>query len=252
MTAVGSRKHDASGRSTGQRKVSRRTAIAGQFAPRTIDMLRSPAYRALSLTAHRVLARIEIELANHGGTENGRLPCTFDDLVAYGCHRHAVAPAIRELAALGFIEVTERGRGGNAAFRSPNVFRLTYRSTDRSGPTDDWQRFESDADVEQAITEARRTPSKKQNASAGKRHAPVTVSGTESGSAPVMVSGTTAPVTVSGTTFDMAGEAAAGTQRPAPHEAGQRRPEAQSLGEVTNLLLQTPLMQRALARRGRP
>src|SRR5262249_17855270 len=49
------------------------------------------------------------------------------DFVAYGVSKHAVAPAIRELEALGFIEVTERGRGGNAEWRIPNKFRLTYR-----------------------------------------------------------------------------------------------------------------------------
>jgi hypothetical protein len=42
--------------------------------PRLIEMLRSPAYRALSRAAHQVLARIEIELADHGGMDNGKLP----------------------------------------------------------------------------------------------------------------------------------------------------------------------------------
>jgi hypothetical protein len=37
-------------------------------------MLGSPAYRVLRLTAHRIIARLEIELAHHGGTDNGRLP----------------------------------------------------------------------------------------------------------------------------------------------------------------------------------
>ena len=41
--------------------------ILGQFAPRTIEMMASPAYRALSLSGHRVLSRAEIEFAAHGG-----------------------------------------------------------------------------------------------------------------------------------------------------------------------------------------
>ena len=49
----------------------RRTQIGGQFAPRLIEMLESPAYRALSLSGHRILDRIEIEMAHHGGTDNG-------------------------------------------------------------------------------------------------------------------------------------------------------------------------------------
>jgi hypothetical protein len=101
-----------------------RTSIKGQFAPRTIEMLRSAAYRVLSLSARRVLDRLEIELADHGGNENGRLPVTYADFHHYGIDRHAIPPAIREVEALGFVEITQRGRAGNAEFRSPNYFRL--------------------------------------------------------------------------------------------------------------------------------
>jgi len=40
----------------------RRNTIPGQFAWRLIEMLESPAYRALTLSAHRILARVEIAL----------------------------------------------------------------------------------------------------------------------------------------------------------------------------------------------
>src|SRR5262249_40982977 len=106
--------------------VKRRNRISGQFSPRSIDMLDSPAYRALSLSAHRVMARIEIELAHHGGNDKGRLPVTTEDFVKYGVSDRLVAPAIRELEALGFIRVTERGRGGNSTYRKPNLFFLTF------------------------------------------------------------------------------------------------------------------------------
>lgn len=122
----------------------RRTQIGGQFAPHTIEMLRSPAWRALSLSARRVLDRLEIELADHGGTDNGRLPCTYDDFVQYGIHRHAIGPAIREAIALGFVEITEAGRAGNADWRKPNHFRLTYRNT-KYGPTDEWKKITEEA-----------------------------------------------------------------------------------------------------------
>jgi hypothetical protein len=105
----------------------RRTKIGGQFAPRLIEMLESPAYRVLSLSARRVLDRVEIEMAHHGGTDNGRLPVTYDDFRRYGINRAAIAPGIREAVALGFLEVTEHGCAGNADHRSPNLFRLTYR-----------------------------------------------------------------------------------------------------------------------------
>jgi hypothetical protein len=90
-------------------------------------MLESPAYRALSQSAHRIISRVEIELGHHGGTDNGRLPITYGDFEEYGIDRHSIGPAIREAEALGFIEVTERGRAGNAEHRSPNLFRLTFR-----------------------------------------------------------------------------------------------------------------------------
>jgi hypothetical protein len=90
-------------------------------------MLESPAHRVLSLSGRRVLDRIEIEHANHGGNENGNLPVTFEHFCEYGMHRHSVAPGMREAVALGFLVVTKKGQGGNAEFRSPNRFRLTYR-----------------------------------------------------------------------------------------------------------------------------
>ena len=105
----------------------RRSSIQGQWAGITIEMLESPAYRVLSLSAHRVLTRIQIELANHGGKDNGKLPVTYDDFQAYGVDRHAIGPALRELAALGFIEITEKGRAGNAEWRTPSLYRLTFR-----------------------------------------------------------------------------------------------------------------------------
>src|SRR5262245_29174267 len=120
----------------------RRNRISGQFSARSIEMLESPAYRALSLAAHRVISRIEIELAHHGGNDNGRLPVTKQDFMDYGVHHNAVAPAIREAEALGFIRVTERGRGGNAEHRRPNFFRLTFahdRNSNREPPTHDWR-----------------------------------------------------------------------------------------------------------------
>jgi hypothetical protein len=124
----------------------RRNRISGQFNQRLIEMLESPAYRVLSRAAHMVISRIEVELAHHGGNDNGRLPVTTDDFVFYGMHRTSVAAAIREAEALGFIRVTERGRGGNAEFRKPNLFFLTYvhaRDCHKNPPTHDWRRLQT-------------------------------------------------------------------------------------------------------------
>jgi hypothetical protein len=137
----------------------RRTTIGGQFAPRRIDMLSSPAYRVLSLSARRVLDRLEIEMAAHGGTDNGNLPCTFDDFQKYGIDRHAIAPAIREAEALGFIEVTVRGCAGNAEWRAPNRFRLTYRHSKhgKGDGTHEWCKIETIEEANELARVARKT-----------------------------------------------------------------------------------------------
>lgn len=121
----------------------RKTKIGGQFAPRLIEMLEAPAYRVLSLSARRVLDRLEIEIGHHGGNDNGKLPVTFDHFHEFGIHRHAIAPAIRETVALGFVEITQEGRSGNGEFRRPNLYRLTYRPTDKIEATDEWKGIET-------------------------------------------------------------------------------------------------------------
>src|SRR5262245_56883033 len=145
----------------------RRTRIDEQFIARTVPMLQSPAFRALSLSGHRVLARVELEHASHGGADNGKLPVTYNDFVEYGVDRHAVAPAIRECVALGFLEITEQGRAGNAEFRSPNKFRLTYIYAGPK-PTDEWKQIETDEQAKMLAVAARRSSKKKQKTSGGK------------------------------------------------------------------------------------
>lgn len=136
----------------------RRNSINEQFSPRLIAMLESPAYRALSVSGHLVISRIEIELGHHGGNENGRLPVTTDDFVEYGMHRSSVAPAIREAEALGFIRVTERGRAGNAEHRTPSRFFLTFghsRDSRKFPPTHEWRRIKTLEEAERIAQSAR-------------------------------------------------------------------------------------------------
>jgi hypothetical protein len=117
--------------------------IEGQFVPRLAEMIESAAYRVLSLSAHRCLSRIEVEHLHHGGRENGQLPITYDQFKEYGVHRHAIGPALRELEALGFVEITERGVAGNADQCAPNKFRLTYLPAGRAKPAHEWRRINS-------------------------------------------------------------------------------------------------------------
>jgi hypothetical protein len=169
----------------------RRNAITDQFVPHTRKMLESPAYRVLSRAALQVLARIEIEHMSHGGKENGNLPVTYDDFEKYGIHRHSIAPAIRELVALGFIKVTEHGCAGNREFRSPNKFELTYCAAKHSYgiSTHEWRWVESleqahalAKQARSAVSEIVNSPKKNkhtklhtlQNPSYGKSQSPVT------------------------------------------------------------------------------
>lgn len=127
-------------------RMKRRNRISGQFSARPIEMLRSPAYRTLSQSAHRVISRIEIELADHGGNDNGRLPVTKQDFVDYGISPRLVALAVREAEALGFIRITQRGRGGNAEHRQPSLYFLTFalgRESRAQPPTNEWRKIES-------------------------------------------------------------------------------------------------------------
>ena len=137
--------------------MKRRNKINGQWSPRLIEMLESPAYRVLTATAHRVISRIEIELGHHGGNDNGRLPVTYSDFIDYGMTRESIAPAIREAEALGFIRV-KRGRGGNADNGTPNLFGLTFshdRGSRASPPSHDWRKIKTVEDALRIAQDAR-------------------------------------------------------------------------------------------------
>ena len=132
-------------------KYRKNNAIDGQFNARTIKMMESPAYRALSRAARMLLDRVCIELAHHGGNDNGKLQVTFDQFVAYGIRRHAIAPAIRETVALGFLEVTRQGRPSAGEHRYANLFRLTWvncKSSPLTEQTNEWSKI---SDMKTAI-----------------------------------------------------------------------------------------------------
>lgn len=147
--------------------VKRRNPITGQWSARPIAMQRSYSWRVLSRAAHQCLSRIEIELADHGGNDIDELPVTFDDFVAYGLHRSAIAPALAELEALGFIDITQRGVAARAADdRRPNKFRLLTRPWEKKGsPRPRWDKFETLKDAEAAADEARHSAAKEKSAS---------------------------------------------------------------------------------------
>jgi hypothetical protein len=110
-------------------------------------MLESPTYRALSLAALKLIARIELELSYNWGYSNGRLQVTIAQFIEYGLSRNAVAPAIRETAALGFININDYGEFG-----------LTYcgqRGMHPDPPTHDWSNIKTTKAAERIAAKAR-------------------------------------------------------------------------------------------------
>jgi hypothetical protein len=185
----------------GRRK---RNRINEQFSAHPISMLESPAWATLSRGAHQFLSRLEIELAHHGGNDNGKLPLTYQDLIDYGMGRDQIAPAMREAVALGFAECTKRGRGGNADSRAPSKWRITYLHCIGDLPTHDWRKIKTIAEAKAIATAARaaKDPNRvafgqrqKNKSRSGKPGlVPVRVSQIETPPSPVRVSRTTTSV----------------------------------------------------------
>lgn len=138
-------------------KTVRRNTLAKFWNSRPVELLGSPALRVLSRAAHLALIRIEIELRHHAGNLNGKLIVTKQQFVEFGIHHDALAPALRELDALGIIRLTP-GRGGNAEHRQPNRFLLNYLcgAVDAHDEiTNAWKRFKTMQEAEQIAASAR-------------------------------------------------------------------------------------------------
>jgi hypothetical protein len=143
--------------------IKRRNSINDQWSARRREMLESPAYRALSQSAHRVISRLELELCYHGGNDNGQLPVTFEDFVDYGIERGSIAPALREGEALGFFRITDRGRAGNREYRAPNKFYLTFavgRGSRKNPPSDEWRKIKTLEEAKEIARTARANKNK--------------------------------------------------------------------------------------------
>jgi hypothetical protein len=135
--------------------------IKEQFIPIRLSMLESPAYRALSMLARKVLNAIEVEHLKHGGKDNGQLIVPYNQLRKYcggaskRTSKRLIAQAIRELEALGFIMVI-RGHAGNGVERAPNMFGLTYLPGHNGGPpSDEWKNIGSIEEAQARLAAAK-------------------------------------------------------------------------------------------------
>jgi hypothetical protein len=121
------------------------------------SLLESYAWRALSRAGRQVIDRIVIEHLAHGGRENGELIVRYEDFKEYGIHLHAIAPAQREVCALGLIIMMERGRAGNAEYRIPHKWALAFVKGKRGAMPTTWKRFQSLPEAKAVAAEARST-----------------------------------------------------------------------------------------------
>jgi hypothetical protein len=146
--------------------------IDAQFLRLPFDVLNSFALRLLNIHEVRVLRRLEIEYVRKRGKENGKLIVTFADFEAYVVQRKEIGPALRVLQALGLIEQTYQGRGGNREYRSPHQWRITYLETwegsKRCAATHDWVNVNSLRQAK-ALVEEHRAVDKRSRKRSGKR-----------------------------------------------------------------------------------
>ncbi len=170
-------KPDATGRSSGKRtgrdKKLRSPPKGEPWCWLTRELLGSPAWRALSVNARKLMDFLLIEDMNHAGTENGNLCATYDQLEAYGLTRSEIRPAIEEAECLGLIRWQRGGRW--AGTNRPSRFRLTfYADRDGNPATNEWKGKTEEAirEWQQARSRPRhrnRRPAKKQIPSATSR-----------------------------------------------------------------------------------
>jgi hypothetical protein len=156
MSKRGIWKNLSDGRTVRQQQIPRDQ----QWTWWTIEMLESPAARALKGAEFHVINRIRIELAHHGGQDNGKLPVTFRDFHKYGIHWDLMAPSIRAAEALGFIRVMQRGVASAADFHVPTLFALTHLPTDdgKTAATEDWRKIATLKDAKAIAKAARKAP----------------------------------------------------------------------------------------------
>jgi hypothetical protein len=110
------------------------------FMTHAMELYQSEAFRSLSNAERKILARIEIEHMKHGGKDNGRLTCTYEDFIAYGVRDRSIPAALQHLQTVGILHVTQRGR--RDAMRNPHHYRLTYLpSFNGKWPTNEWRNY---------------------------------------------------------------------------------------------------------------
>jgi hypothetical protein len=152
------RKANATGRSLAARDRMQSTGVWAdqRWASFGVELLESYAWRAASGLARKVVDRIVVEHLHHGSLENGNLPVTYDDFVAYGLRRHSVRLALEEAIALGLIDLVPGVRAWGDFKGTPARYRLTWFGTkEGTAPSNRWKRFCSMKEARAAVKGSR-------------------------------------------------------------------------------------------------
>ena len=123
------------------------------FVQLSVELFSSPAWRALSINGRRLVDFLLIRHMQHGGSENGNLVATYDELEEFGIARRLLHKTIQDVERLGLIIVE---RGGRKGFTQTHFsrFRLTFlpdRCVSDRGviyfgePTNEWRQITSQA-----------------------------------------------------------------------------------------------------------
>jgi hypothetical protein len=125
--------------------------LAGHaWVPHTAELIASPAWRARSIYAVRLIDRLELEHMAHAGKENGYLRLTWEQMCEAGISKRFIASTIAEAVALGLVRVDHRGSYRGGARNDPTLYRLTYlpvKFVPATGapiyqdPTNDWRAY---------------------------------------------------------------------------------------------------------------
>ena len=154
------------------------------FIMTRLVMIDSVAFWALKPIERAILSVVEIEHMRHGGVENGRLIVTRRQFEKRGIHKDAIAPSLRALEALGFIEI-ERGAAGIGDQAQAHRFRLTYV---QPNPTDEWRKHHN-RDMARAVAETARQSADIRARRLGLRSAQKQIAGPENGTGLVRKAG---------------------------------------------------------------
>lgn len=159
-----SAKADATGRSSGRRKVNRfkqrpNSPPEGKsWIWLTEEMMDSPAWAVLCEDPNAVLAvlRVCLEQMAHGGAANGELPVTYRDFYRWGIPQGGITKALIRSCAVGMLRRTQRGARSNGRFQgAPAQWALEWLPhADGSAATNKWKRFETIDDARAAVAKA--------------------------------------------------------------------------------------------------